>query len=460
MPAQKIEQSGMPAAAALRPYKVPAYSETKLPNGLTVVLAEDDRFPLITVRLMFGGGTRRDAKDTPGVAAALAAMLLKGTGSRSARQFAEDLDGIGCVMTATAHADSLTIEASATAESAPSLFVLLSDILRDALLPEYELDFYRKSRRQAMPYELSQPGAIASRVLRRALFGDAGYGAAEPTPQSMDSLERQSLAEYHNAYFAPNNAYLILTGKLPQPRSELMQAINVMFGAWAQQKLPPEVPAPPPEASRRLLLVDRPGAEQAEIRVGRTAPPFASQETLPLTMASAILGASPNARLTAALRTTLNPGEDVHTELVGLAEAGYISAVARVRTAVAADVISKILDELDRIAKEPVDAAELDAAKSHAIGTFLREMESQQSLANSLGQMKLLNLPRDYLDGYTARINAIDSTRIGNAAKKWMAPDQALVVVVGDAAKLKDSLEKIGKFELLDLFGAPVPPKP
>ena len=189
----------------------------------------------------------------------------------------------------------------------PGLLVLLSDIVRDALLPEHELDLYRRNRKQALSQELTQPAAAADRILRRALFGDTGYGAAQSGPQAVDAIERQLLIDYHDAVLRPGDALLILTGKLP-PRATLIQDVAVLFGGWPPGNPVREALSPRPEAKRRFLSSSVPGAELAEIRVGHEAPPFASAESLPLTLASMIWGANPRSRINAALQGTLSAG--------------------------------------------------------------------------------------------------------------------------------------------------------
>jgi zinc protease len=452
----------MPPAAAPRPFRISSYSETRLANGLTVVFAEDNRFPLVTVRLVVPAGTGRDPKDTPGVAAALAAMLMQGTGTRSARQLEEDLEACGCAMTASAGPDSTIIEANALAEGAPGLLSILGDILRDSQLPDHELDLYRRGRRQSLMNEASQPAAVADALFRRAIFGDDPYGTPHAAPDSVDGLDRAALLDYHKTYFNPNDAYLIIVGKLP-PHAELVNFVTLMFGGWPPAKAsPPALPVFKGQSKPRLLLVDRPGAEFAEIRVGGAGPAYADPDTLYLSLASRIAGSGADSRLAAELKGALGAGEDVHTDVTGLARSGVAAAVGHVRTASAADVLGKIVAQLGRISSEPVSAAELSSVQSRMNGAFPLDLESQRSLADNLARMKLVKLPKDYLEGYTARVNGADAARILAAAKKWLSPAQSVVVVVGDAAKIAQQLDKVagplGKFELVDAAGAAVKP--
>ena len=111
--AAQTPDGARPAPGPVRPFRMPGYSESTFPNGMTVVLVQDDRFPLVTARLVFAGGAKRDPRDLPGISTAFASLLLRGTAQRSAKQFTEDLDSIGSTMTAAARPDSISIEASA-----------------------------------------------------------------------------------------------------------------------------------------------------------------------------------------------------------------------------------------------------------------------------------------------------------------------------------------------------------
>ena len=132
-----------------------------------------------------------------------------------------------------------------------------------------------------------------------------------------------------------------------------------------------------------------------------------------------------------------------------LADAGTFSAVTEVRNEVAAPALEGILDHLNRQANEQVSKEELSDAKTYANGSFLLSMEPQRGLADRLVQIKVMNLPKDYLDTYTTKINSVEPDQIQNAAKKYMAPADSAIIVVGDAAALGKQLEKIGTFEVV-----------
>jgi len=446
--AQTFDRTRPPVSPEPRPYKLPPVYETKLPNGMTVLLADDPRFPLVTTRLVFAGGNKRDPKDIPGLAAAVASMLMEGTATRTYQQIAEELDGVGGVMSANSSGDAVTISSSVLAENTARILALMADVAHNSTFPQSELDLYRQNRKQTLNTQHANPGFLANEEFRKRLFGDTPYAHVGPTAASIDLFDQKAVAGFRDTYFVPNNAVLILVGKLPL-RAQMMKTITDQFAAWQQKPLPAWTPEAAPASKRQLVLVDRPGSVQADIRIGRIGLTQQSPEYFPLSMGSLIEGGSTNSRLFLDIREKRGYTYDAHTEMNPLADAGTFSAVTEVRNEVAAPALEAVVEHLNRIATEPVTGEELSDAKTYANGSFLLSMEPQRGLADRLVQLKVMNLPKDYLETYTTKVNSVEPDQIQGAAKKYMAPSDAAIIVVGDATALAGQLEKIGTFEVV-----------
>jgi zinc protease len=328
------------------------------------------------------------------------------------------------------------------------MLALISDISHNATFPENELNLHKQNRKQTLNVQHSQPGYLATEEYRKLLFGDAPYGHVGPTPAAIDKIDRTALSDFRDTFLVPNNAFLILVGKLPA-RAQILKAISDQFGAWQEKPVPaysaPKAPAP----KRQLVLVDRPGSVQADMRMGMVSATYNDANFFPETVGTLIEGGGPNSRLFLDIREKRGYAYDVHTELVGLTDAGTLSVVTQVRNDVVADALQGILDHLDRMAREPVGKQELTDAKSYANGVFLLALEPQRGLADRLAQIQVMNLPKNYLETYTTRIDSVEPDQIESMAKKYMAPDNDAIVVVGDASKIQRSLEKIGTFEVV-----------
>jgi zinc protease len=380
---------------------------------------------------------------------------MQGTEKRNYQKIAEQLDSLGGVMNAATGADALTIDASVLAENTGKLLELISDVARHPVFPENELNLFKQNRKQTYLAQHSQPAFMANEEYRKVLFGEGPYAHVGPTLESIDRMDRKALENFRDTFLVPNNAYLILVGKLGA-RGQILKAITDQFGSWQEKAVPAYTAPKPPEPKKELVLIDRPGSVQADMRMGKIAVTYSDPAYFPENVASIIEGGGPNSRLFLDIREKRGYAYDVHTEVNALADAGTFSTVTQVRNEVAADALQAILDHLNRMAKEPVEKQELTEAKSYANGVFLLSMEPQRGLADRLAQIKTMNLPKDYLETYTTRINSVEPDQIEAAAKKAMATDDDAIVVVGDASAIQKSLEKFGNVRVVK----PETPKP
>ena len=414
-----------PAMPELRPWTLPPVYETTLPNGFTLVALEDGRVPMVTMRLVFPGGSRSDPKDLPGVASAIADLLLQGTANRAASEFQESVAILGASMNVVAGADQISIAGSVIAENVPGLLELASEAAREASFPELEMVLYRQTRKLALARQRAQPGYVVNEFFRAAIFGEHPYAHTGATVVSIDRMSRQAVVDYHDRYFVPNNAILILVGKL-SAHAQVMKMVTERFSSWPRKPLAETPAANVPAPKRRLILLDRPGAARAEIRLGAMVATPRDADYFPLIAASLVVGG----------------------EIAGFDEAGVFTMAAQAANEGVADALQSMLERLERISRDAVTARELNDARAAGIGRFLLRLEPQAGLADELALLKTLHLPADYIGTYTVRMNAVTPDQVWQAAKKYLAPENETIVVAGDASKLQAQLQKIGAFEI------------
>lgn len=444
MNAQTVDRTKPPRTPAAPDYKLPPMFETKLPNGLSVILVQDSRFPLVTVRLGFLAGSRFDPADLPGLAESTAALLTQGTRTRSQRQIAEEVAEIGGQLNGGAGADSITLSGSALAEHAGKLLELLADVARNPTFPENEVKLRIQNRKQELEAQRSQPAFLAEEALNRLVFGQSGYAHIAPTRDSLDRMNRQTFAKFHDTYVVPNNGYLVLLGKLPG-REATLRLIRQHFGSWQRKELPAAPKLDLPASQRALQVVDRPGSVQADIHVGRIAITRADPEFFPLMVGQFILGGGASSRMFMNIREKQGFAYDAHAELNPRRDTGFLAAVTQVRNEVLQPAMQALLDELTSMVKAKVPEAELERTKNFLNGIYVMRLETQSGLATQLITLKLMGLPNSYLEQYTARVKAVTPEQIQQAAARYMNPQTASMVVVGDASKIVTPLEKFGK---------------
>jgi predicted Zn-dependent peptidase len=442
--AQKDDRTRPPQTPPLPDFKLPPLVETKLPNGLAIVLVEDHRFPLVSVRLGFQAGARYDPKDLPGLSEMAGALLTEGTKSRTSRQIAEELAGMGGVLKAGSGPDALTIAGNALSEHLGRLLDMLADVARNATFPEDEVALRKQNRKQELLAEFSQAAVLADKKLNEVVFGENPYSRTLPTLQSIDKMSRGDMAGFRDRYLAPNNAVLILLGAIP-PAKETVKMLTDRFGDWPRKEVPAAPAVPIPEPKRTVVLVDRPGSVQADVRIAKLAINRANPDFFPLAVANGILGGGGNSRLFLEIREKKGYAYDAHSEVRPRKDGGVFTAVSQVRNEVLEPALDDMLREMTTLAKDPVTAGDLNDVKNFMSGVFVLRLETQNGLADQLAVLKLMGLSNDYLEKYTTHIRSVEPGQILKVARKYIDPASAGIIVVGDAAKIAKPLEKYGK---------------
>jgi zinc protease len=438
---QAIDRAKPPETPPLPAYHLPAVFETKLPNGLAVVLLEDARFPLITVRLAFNAGSRFDSPDLRGLSEATGSLLIEGTKRRTSRQIAEEAASMGGAINVQNSPDTLMIAASSLSEHAADLLDLVADVGRNANFPASEVTLYKENRKQRLLEQGSQSSFLAQQKFDEVIFGDNPYGHTIPTAESIDKLEIPALVRFRDTYLVPNNGVLIVLGKMPA-RADLLKMLQQRFGDWKQQPIPASEMPPIPAPRKTVALVDRPGSVQADVHIGHLGLPRTSPDYYSLVVASTILGGGTSSRLFDGIREKQGFAYSVYSHHTPLKDAGAFDAVMQVRNEVVEPAITSMLSELNGMAKAPVSASELTNVKNYLSGSFVLRLQTQDGLASQIAVVKAMGMPLDYLEKYIARIRSVEPDQIQSVAKKIIAADQSAIVVVGDAKKIGPAVEK------------------
>ena len=441
--AQTVDRTKAPETPPIPGYKLPPVYETKLPNGLAIVLVEDGRFPLVTARLNFQAGSKYDPAGTPGLAEAVATVLTEGTKTRTARQISEETGALGGSLNGSASADALVVEGGALSEYLGKLLTLMADVSRNATFPQDEVDLHKQNRAQNLKAQRSEPSFLAEEKMAQVVYGTSPYAHIAPTEASIQKFDPKALAGFRDTYLVPNNATLILIGKLPA-RAEVMKSITDQFGSWQQKAVPALAKMEFPTPKHQIVLVDRPGSVQADIHVGRLAPTRLTADYFPLRVGNQILGGGANSRMFRNIREKEGFAYDAHSAYDTHRDSADFEAVTEVRNEVIEPALKAVLAELDGMAKARVPAEELTNIKNYMAGLYLLSLETQNGLAAQLNNMKTLGLANDYLETYTTRVRSVEPDQVQAVAKKYISPDQAAIVVVGDAAKIGDALKKFG----------------
>ena len=423
-----------------RPIKLPTTSEVMLPNGLLVVVVEDHRLPLVSYRLALRSGDAHDPADLPGLIDMLTGLLTEGTESRTSREIADEVARLGATLQAGANSDYTTVAASSLTTFSDEILEMLADVTLHPVFPENEVDLTRQNTKESLKQQRAQPSFLATEMVAKVMFGNHPYSVTAPTPESIDRTTRERLIEFHRSSFVANNAVMLVAGDIKQ--DALLKRIEELFGKWGQGAVAGnDFPPPPQRSSRAAYVIDRPGSAQANIVIANEGITRTSPDYFPMLVMHTVLGANASSRLFMNLREEKGYTYGAYSRLDARRTAGTFRATAEVRTPVTGDSLKEFFYELGRIRKEPVTEKELADAKSYLTGVFPIRLETQEGLIDQLVQIKMFGLPDDYLETYRNKIQAVTREQIQEVANKYVTPDKAAIVIVGDAANLSEQIK-------------------
>jgi zinc protease len=423
-----------------RAIKLPTAYETILPNGLTVVVVEDPRLPLVSYRLAFRTGDAHDPADLPGLMDTLTGLLTEGTESRTSREIADEVARLGATLQAGANSDYTTVAASSLTIFCDEILQLLADVALRPVFPENEVELAKQNTKESLKQQRAQPSFLASEMVARVMFGEHPYHVTAPTPESIDAITRERLVEFHRATFIANNAVLFVVGDVKQ--DTILKQVESLFGAWQPGTVvADDFPAPPKRESRTVYLVDRPGSAQANIVIANSGIKRTSPDYFPLLLMHTVLGANASSRLFMNLREDKGYTYGAYSSLDARRTAGTFRETAEVRTPVTGDSLKEFFYELGRIRNEAVGEDEMADAKSYLTGVFPLRLETQEGLVDQLVQIKMFGLPENYLEIYRNQIQAVTIPQVQEVARKYVRPDNAAIVIVGDGAQLESQIK-------------------
>lgn len=444
-----------PEPLAPVPFDVPQAVESTLDNGLRIVIVEDHRLPLLSLRLTFFSGDINDPAQSTGLTSAVAAMLTEGTENYSSRQLAERVERLGASLSASSSDDFTSVAASSLSLYTSEILEMVAEVIGRPTFPEDELDLYRRNTVEHLRFQRSQPPFLAGEQVVRLLYGRHPYSVAGPKAEDIERLDRETLRTFHIEKFIPNNALLIAVGDVKP--DELVKELDERLGQWVAGDAAEALFPPPPERNARsLTIVDRPGSSQSNIVLGNLAIKRTDPDYFPVLVMNQVLGAGASSRIFMNLREEKGYTYGAYTRLNTKRLAGDIEATAEVRNEVTGDSLKEFFYELDRIRHEEVGADELADAKSFLTGVFPIRAETQEGLTNLIVNQHLYGLPADYLQSYRDNINAVTSADVQRVAQAYVRPCEMAIVIVGDANEVRPQAEPYADVvEIFDTEGNP-----
>jgi zinc protease len=427
---------------------LPQAEPVKLANGVTVLALEDNRLPIASVLFQIeGAGSIYSPK--PGVAELTADMLTEGAGIRSGKQIADEASRLGAVFASAAPngAETITIDGSGLTSRFDEWLELLSTVVLHPTFPADEFSGMRQRRVVEARVRFTLPNVMAIDTAQRLLFGSHPAAVVSPPPEALAAVTPEIAASWHRERYTPGKTVVPCIGRVKP--SAFVSKVEKLLAGWNTPSVNASLPpSPQPVTTRRIALVDRPGAAQTELAIGNLIFDRRDPDWFPFSVGIVGLGGGLSSRLTRILRNEKRYVFNVQSLYTATRFSGFYEVRAGARTDATIETVSIVLEQLKRLGDEPVSPAELDAVKRSIVGQFALNLERPSTILNQSYLRHRYGFSLDYWDRYPAKMMSVTAAEVQAVAQKYMDPNRVLIVAVGDASKIRSGLEKFGKVEL------------
>lgn len=451
-PTEEAALQEPPAPSEPKDLDLPAVAVSQLDNGLQVSTIVADQLPVMYATLVIRSGAESDPDRIPGLSGLVAQMLKEGTTERTSAEIAEEIEFLGADLWTHADEENTYVGVRALSDQLEPVMAILAEVASQPAFAVAELDKLKRRELDRLALSEREPGYVARRAFYRALYGKHPYGTVDTTPQAVKRVGRQDMIRWHRAHFVGKNAFLVVAGDVdPAHVNEVAQK---KLGSWPSgREAVPAYPEPPERADREILVVDRPGSVQSVIYIGNLAIRRANPDWIPLVVANQVLGGSAASRLFMDLREKRSLTYGAYSAIVERVDVGPFIAYASVRTEVTTEAVGAFFQHLEAIHDEPASDQELTNAKRYLSDSFPLQVDTPGKLAELVVQLRTYGLPDDYWDNYRNWIRRTSRSEAFQAAHDFIRPDDALVVVVGQAADFAPSLARFGPVRVVSPDG-------
>lgn len=408
-----------------------------LKNGLEVIVVENHKLPRVSAQVFVNVPVASEGEKA-GVSFLAGQVLGTGTKSRTKSEIDQSVDFIG----ASINSNAKGVSGGGLSRHTETIVELMADIILNPSFPEEEFEKLKNQTLSGITLGKDDPGQMSSNVSSVVTYGASHPYGEIPTEESTSLTTIDDCINYYKNYFHPNLSYLVFVGDITPKKAK--QLAEKYFGGWKKQfvaKKGLEMPKAP--KATQVHFVTKPGAVQSVVNI--TYPVElkpGSDDVIKVSILNQILGGSFFGRLFKNIREDKGYSYGAYSSISTDQEVASFSANANVRNEVTDSAIVEFLYEMDKISTDPVTDEELQTAKNMIMGSFARQMEQPSTIARFALNTARYRLPANYYATYLERLDAVTKEEVLEVAKKYVRPENANIVVVGN----KETAEKLKRF--------------
>jgi len=440
-----------PYPEPLAELKLPEINSGFLSNGLALSVIHRENLPIISLRMIIFAGESSSPEKLPGMATLVTRMLSLGALNLSSSEIEETIESIGGTFSTSTYPDYSVFDFTFLEQYLDDALGLLSKMILYPTFKKIEID----NAKRTMTYELIAKKIdtefLARRQIYRLLFKDHPYERSLYNEDVIKNLNQKDLLSFYDNYYRPNNACIILTGKLNLPTAS--RIVSRYLGRWQEREVNhPFLQPPSPNDKKKICLVNLPEDKEATIYMGNVVLPASSEDVFPFFVLNQVLGGTTNSRLLMNLRESKGYAYWAFSEVEFFKNFGLFFVKAKVRPEFVYKSIEEALNEIKIVANEEIPSFEIEQAKSYLIGNFPLQIETYDSLSSKVSDFKVFNLGEEHWTRYYENIMLVNSQKVFETARKYALP-APIVVIVGDQKIIIDYISEFDEIEIYDTRG-------
>ncbi len=448
-------RKGVPVAGPALTFHLPVPKTFTLKNGMKVLFIEDKNLPVLSANVAARAGAENTATAKAGLAALTATAMGEATTTRDLTKLAEDLEQIGTRISVESSMDGAYASLTVTTNNADAGVELLADVVEHPAFKDADLDRVRKQRVLAIAQQGDSPQAVAQRVGPMLVFGNHPYGTPNSgTVDTVKALTREDVTGFYGAHYGPADSALSLAGDITE--AEAKRLAEKYFGGWTSAaRSGVTIPAGPPAPTRKIVIIDKPGAPQTALFTFGLGLPITTPDLQAVQIMNYTLGGSFASRINMNLREEHGYTYGAQSGYQLYREGGGFLAGGMVKTDITGLAAKELFYEISRFPAHPPTEAELKQAKDARIQSIPALFETTAATVGAMSSVFLYDRPLDYYTTLPEKYRSVTAEDVSRVAKEDVHPDNLIVLAVGDRAKIEQGLKdaNLGPIEYRTVTG-------
>ncbi|MBX7045837.1 MAG: insulinase family protein [Ignavibacteria bacterium] len=449
MIAEKLDRSIRPLPGAPKDIKFPGYFETTLPNGITVIVIKDEKFPIVSSRFVFKAGAFLDG-DNFGISSFTSEMLTKGTANKSALEIAELIDYHGAFLSSGCDFDATFVSCYSLKKYFEKIFDITSEVILQPAFSDDEINRLREQKINSIISYKDEGDYLAARVFKKNVYAKLPYSKPlDGTEDTVSNFNRNDINNFYNSYYKPDNLIIAFVGDINE--AQAVKLVEEKFGNFSGSYIHnSKIAEEKINDSKKVFIVNKSGAVQSSLKVGHLAFKRNIPDYIPASVMNTLLGGSFTSRINKNLREVNGFTYGARSYFDWKKHSGDFAVETEVGNSFTAPAVKEILFEVDKMRNELVSDEELMSVKNYLAGNFPLQLETPNAIASKVISLKIYDIDNDYYNTYISKVNDVTKQDINDAAVKYLHPEKMTIAIGGNPEAIKEDMKHFGDVEVLE----------